>query len=144
MVCRSGETLRQWWTIPSDVEVTTLLRALAGFTGVSNATAIVVPRLLLPDELQCFSLTDLVDTEVRGETELEGRRCHHIAAHHPGFDCPYEIWIERDSLLLLRTFRHSTRAADLTGLVTDYAPSTPATIDPALFDTESLRYDRMG
>jgi len=80
--------------------------AIAGATGVSSGSAHTVSRLLLEDEVNGFSVTDLNGTSLLGEELFEGVLCYHIKGAHPDGQF-YELWIGKSDLLLRKVREES-------------------------------------
>ena len=102
IVGRDGERVRTWWHVGDRLrEMDDLSLALAGATGVSGGSAHTIPRLLMPDTIRGFVLTDLLDVELLGEEEVDGAACYKIQGRHPRADWQ-TLWIEKDRMLVRR------------------------------------------
>jgi hypothetical protein len=82
-----------------------LSSAVAAAVPSSRGASLTVARLLVP-EVQGFSILDLVNPQIKEETHIDGIVCHAITARHSKGD-GYELWVERDSLLLRKVIQTS-------------------------------------
>lgn len=100
VIWQKSGTTKSWWSITGPDEPGSLSMALAGATGVSGASAIRVPRLLLPE----LGGSDRV---LRLETDeiVAGRPCKILVKGRAEFE---EMWaIDEQTWLILRvTERH--------------------------------------
>jgi hypothetical protein len=72
--------------------------AVAG-AGISSGTAHTIGRLLLKDA-EGLSMSELAGAQFNEDTAINGAVCYSISTKHPTMDGKYELWIEKDTLLL--------------------------------------------
>jgi len=73
--------------------------AVADAARISNGAAHTIGRLLLKDT-DGLSISELVGAQFNEDTAIDGTACYSIAAKYPTFIGKYELWIEKDTLLL--------------------------------------------
>jgi hypothetical protein len=73
--------------------------AIAGAAGISGGAAHTIGRLLLKGT-EGLSISELVGAQFNEDTAIDGAVCYSIAAKYRDFSGKYELWIEKDTLLL--------------------------------------------
>ena len=74
--------------------------ALAGAMGVSGGSAYTIPRMLLPDQIKGWSLTDMSDIKRIDDSKIENNGCYCIQGRHD--DSPMTLWIDKETFLVRR------------------------------------------
>jgi len=134
-------TVTRWYIRPGLEVKRDLDHAVAGATGVSSGSAHTVPRLLLPDVVSGFALTELTDLRLAGSEALDGHMCWKIIGRHPDAKTDTTLWIDQRSHLLRRMFgRHHFSPATTpmgttsgefdTETTTDFDPIANEPVDP--------------
>jgi outer membrane lipoprotein-sorting protein len=104
VVWQDGASIKSWWSIKPEVRLfETLDLALTAATGVSGASAIVVPSMLLGDLHDSQIIQNLTQLVLVGEEMSGGRTAYKIAG--TARDQQMTIWIDKESFLLLKTFQ---------------------------------------
>jgi hypothetical protein len=73
--------------------------AVARATGISQGSSHTIARLLVP-EMGGLSYLDLRNVALKDMNSIDGCECYVVTADHPNHAARYELWIERDRLLL--------------------------------------------
>lgn len=121
VVWRDGNAVKKWWSIDPGVKnVETLSLAIGGATGVSSGSALAIPSLLLPDFVvkRYSSLTEL---KLQGEENVEGHAAYRIEGNDLG-GRPLTLWIDKDSLLIVKSFERRKHDEFETETTTTYKP----------------------
>lgn len=132
VVWSDGKKIRSWWTITPQVEeFKTISLALAGPTGVSGGSAHTIPRLLLPDDVKGFILTELKNPRLIGEESFDS-----IVTHKIEGDWGYHttLWIDTKTYLLRQIFE--TDDDHTVETTTTYHPNLDVKINPSEFQFE--------
>ncbi len=130
-----AQTLSQWYATPGIVDDhNDLGRAIAAATGVSSGTAMTISKLLLPQIISGFALTQLDELTLEGDERVAGHDCWRVAGSHPRGG-RYVLWIDRTSHLLRQLVirRHVPTAAggfDAEDTIT-YDPQINTVVAPA-------------
>jgi len=123
-----------WVAHEADVRRERSLSAgVAAATGVSSSSAHVVPRLLMPEDIGGFALSELQDVEMLGEEEIGGALTSKLQGKR---ECRgwWTLWIEKDSLLLRRLDRQSEFDTFRTRTTITYEPQINVPIDEEELD----------
>jgi hypothetical protein len=104
-----------WWTggdahvykawddsLHGKFSTTELMSAIASFGGVSGGSSHNIPRLLLPDVVRGWPLTELNDAVAVEDALESGDRCVHVTGFHPWTPTKVELWIDAATFLLHR------------------------------------------
>jgi len=94
---------RVFWTIENQPKALDLAMAIAGATGISGGSAVTIPRLLMPDLLTAWAVTEIEDPEDAVEEVIGSVRCARICGRHGG--STITMWIGIEDLLLRRMFQ---------------------------------------
>jgi hypothetical protein len=136
-----SQVLTSWFARPGIKPARDLDLALAGATGVSGGSAHTTPRLLMPDIVTGFALTELGDPSILGSEPLAGHDCWKLQGM-PRFNRePIVLWIDRDTYLLrqVSTHRHFEARAGRPEFTTDdlttYDPVINLPVDPTLLSS---------
>ena len=130
IIARDGDLVQTWWHVGDRLtESDDLSLAVAGATGVSSSSAHTIPRLLMPETIGGFILTDLLEVELLGEEEVDGVACCKIQGKHPRADWP-ALWIEKDRMLLRRIDLQKQFDTFLMRRTTTYDPQIDVEINP--------------
>jgi hypothetical protein len=141
VIWQEAPPARLFWSVRGAVETFTLPMAIAAATGISAGSALTIPRLLMPDVIESWALTNLDDAAERGEELVDGVRCRRIDGHDTAGKLT--LWIGAEDLLVRRVCRTDhfdprEQAALLASLPDDVRPT--AEQDASLaepFDTET-------
>ena len=133
IVWADAHSTRSWWHVKPGVKTElSLSMALAGATGVSGGSAHTIPRLLLPDAIGGWVITQVVNPRCEGEELVAGRACLKIVTKHP-FGSPLTLWIDKETHLVRQLFEQQDLKDK--GLAweetTTYAPEANVNIEPA-------------
>lgn len=130
IVWRDESVIKSWWTIkPKTRHFETLWLALAGAAGVSDASAIKVPSMLMGDLQDAHIIQKLTQLVLRGEKKLGDRMAYWIE----GRDWQnrlLKIWIDKESFLLLKVHEKQTFKDFRTESTTTYQPRINTNISP--------------
>ena len=130
LIARDGDLVQTWWDVGDRLtESDDLSLAVAGATGVSGGSAHTVPRMLMPETIGGFSLTELVNVELLGEEEIDGLACYKIQGKHPRADWQ-SIWIEKERMLIRRIDVQKQFQTFRTRRTTTYNPQIDIEINP--------------
>jgi hypothetical protein len=133
VVWRRSGVVKRWWSIqPQTQTQVSLAMGLAGATGVSGGAAHTVPRLLIPDEVQGWSITDLAAPALIEDAEIDGRRCLRLQGGR--FIGAGTYWIDAETFCIRRIEQGAPFAS-----VTDYTPEFGVAIDDSWFDFDPAR-----
>jgi hypothetical protein len=159
------EVRTHWDLMPQQESPASLGYALAGATGISGGSAHRIPALLMPDRIEGFKLTDLVEVELLGTTDLDGDRCYQLRARMPAPSQeaisqarevtlrttgrepprtrrdPMLLWIDAESLLLRREEEHVDFEWFSSDHVTTYYPELNVPIPEAALEFD-VRNDK--
>jgi outer membrane lipoprotein-sorting protein len=97
IVWSDGKDVFTYWDSGGLKREESLSLALAGATGISRGAAHTVPVLLLQDV--GFKLTEMSNTSLVREEQLEGEDCFVVKGFHP-FGFPIDLWISKNDFLL--------------------------------------------
>lgn len=127
IVWRGGSDVATWWDVGARLERgLSLGLALAGATGVSGGSAHAVPRLLMPDEVDGWALTDLQDAQRAPDDNVDGVRCFRVRGRN--LDDPIVVWVGQSDYLL-RLIESSHRFDDFTSRTSaHYSPVANAEV----------------
>ena len=121
VVWRRAEAVKTWWSIDPGVKTAKdLSMAIAGATGVSSGTAMAIPSLLLP-ELVGKRFATLRELQLAGEETVDGSDAYRIEGKDFG-GRPLTLWIDKDSLLIVKTFQRVKFDRFETETTTTYKP----------------------
>jgi outer membrane lipoprotein-sorting protein len=123
----SGDA-RSWWTIRRDLSDQPMNLAIATATGVSAASSHHIPRLLMPDEVDGFSLglDDWVDVAVPDEETVNGRACYKLSGHYPASPTTaLTLWIDKETFLIRKVFANEATVT--------YSPQLNTPIEQSTF-----------
>lgn len=134
IVWTDGKVVRTWWPLkpPHVREESSLEMGIAGATGISMGAALMIPRLLFPDAIRAWALTDVIDPKVEGEEAIDDKPCVKIAGAD-GRGGQRTIWLDKQSHLVRKLFvSHPFPDRGYTGeTTTTYQPELNPAIDPA-------------
>ena len=103
IVWKGKDAVKKWWSIdPGARSPESLSMAIAGATGVSSGAAMAIPSLLLPD-LMGKRYAMLTGLELLGEEQVDGSGAYKIEGKDTG-GRTLTLWIDKDSLLIVKTF----------------------------------------
>ena len=89
---------KRFWSVEGPVETVDLEMAIAGAAGISGGSAVTVPRLLMPELIESWALTDLVDPAEAGREVVEGVDCVGVRGRHQ--PTHLTVWLGADDLLI--------------------------------------------
>ncbi|UCG32133.1 MAG: DUF2092 domain-containing protein, partial [Phycisphaerales bacterium] len=137
IVWASGDEVQTWWTVENEIKnQPSLSLALAGATGVSAGSAHTVPRLLLPDDVDGWCTTKLIDVKLIGEGKVGENECYRIEGKHPRVSRPRTLWIGREDYILRRIDEQKD--------IQDFRSETTTTYEPVInaeVTDEMLKFD---
>ena len=108
IVWQQGAAIKSLWTMnQQEREFTDLGQALAGPTGVSGGSAVLVPGLLLPNAVRSGSLKALTNVTLVGEEKVDNRVAYKLEAQDIRGGA-LTLWIDKTQLVLLKLFRKQT------------------------------------
>jgi len=101
IIWKNKGEVKTWWELDKKQEAPeSLYLAIAAATGVSSGSSHTIPRLLIPDEIKGYCITDMKDTALDEDAKLEdGTVCYRVTGKDPD-DAPIILWIEKDSFLI--------------------------------------------
>jgi hypothetical protein len=79
--------------------------AVARATGISHGSSHTIAQLLVPG-IGGISYLELLEVRLKRISGLEGVDCFVLSAEHPSRMAQYELWIERERLLLRKQITH--------------------------------------
>jgi hypothetical protein len=130
IIWEDGADVRTWWDIKPGVErVGSLMRAIAGGTGISSGSAHTVPRMLMPLQIGGAVLaTDLAQPERLPDESLDDVPCFVVKGHF--VDSERTIWLDQQSFLVRQM--HSLTEIETATLedTTVYEPEIDVDIGP--------------
>lgn len=131
VVWDDGHVARSWWTVDPQVRTSPSLRMpLAGATGVSGGSAHTAPRLLMPETVGGWAITDLANARVLGADRVGGADCWKLT----GLDRqgnPNYVWIDKRTYLLRKEFYRWDNPR--TETTTIYQPQIDVAIPDSVF-----------
>lgn len=129
-----GTTAKTSWSARPGIQATTLALAIAGATGVSRGSAHTIPRMLLPDDVSGFALTQLANLEVVGTEQIDKHACWKKVLGTGRLDTSVVLWIDQTSYLLRQMTRQTPPRGNLTFPleITKYHPILDQPVDPSL------------
>jgi outer membrane lipoprotein-sorting protein len=134
IVWRSGKSIKTWWTInkPHEEVETKLRMAVAGATGVSGGTAALIPRLLMPKEIDYYNLGSL-RKPLLCEEEISNTKTYKLTENNSKGE-KLVIWIDQERLLIVKVFETTMFKDFQTETTTIYHPEIDTDIPPKMFD----------
>ena len=103
VIWRDGNAVKKWWSIDPGVKSeNTLQMAIGTAAGVSSGTSSAIPSLLMTD-LMVKRYGSLSDLRLQGEETVEGHDAYRIEGQDRG-GRPLTLWVDKDSLLIVKTF----------------------------------------
>ena len=121
IVWSDAQSIRNWWSIDPGVKsFESLTMAIAGATGVSSGSALAIPSLLLP-EFMVKRYGSLIDLELAGEEKVDGDDAYRIEAKD-GTGRALTLWVDKDSLLIVKTFERKKFESFEAETTTTYKP----------------------
>jgi hypothetical protein len=137
VIWQENPPAKLFWTVQPEVRTLTLAMAIASATGISDGSALSVPRLLMPDLIKARSLTDIAAPMLCGEQVVDGVACLCIQGRHGG--SAIELSVGASDLLVRRIFEthHFERSRRIgpfdTETETRYRPRTDLDLQPSDF-----------
>ncbi len=130
---RSHIWAHAWWSRDGKTSAyASLGDAMRRPTAFSGGSSHVVPRLLLPDEIEGWSLADLVSPHLLGTETVDDTRCFNLLGNNPHHDT-MTIWIDKHSFML-RKVAIASKFVGADGLTTiSYKPHVNKPIDRKTF-----------
>jgi len=131
IVWAKGKDVRTWWDIqPGVKKEDSLNMALAGATGVSSGSAHTVPKLLMPTEIEGWSVTELRNAKRLPDATVDKVTCYRIQGNHKDADGdPVTLWISKKTFLIHRIDETDKFPDFRTEETTTYKPSVGIEID---------------
>lgn len=100
IVWQRGSAIRTWWTVGQRLErLSKLSMAIAGATGVSGSSALTVPRMLLPGQINAWSIHKIAQPLVIGNGTVNRAICLRIQGADALGDS-VTIWVDKKDWLL--------------------------------------------
>jgi outer membrane lipoprotein-sorting protein len=106
IIHRTGNSVRTWHSFmkPHLGTASDLRMAIAADAGTSSLSGTTVPELLIP-ELGNPLITRLVDLQLLGEEEVEGRAAYKIEGSYNPIDLGRTtIWIDEQTMMVLKIY----------------------------------------
>lgn len=101
IVWTSKGKVHTWWNVePKVTTEESLSMAIAGATGVSSGSAHTVPRLLMPNKVSGWPLTELSSPKLVGTESVGGTICYKIESN--GARQSTTAWIAKQSYLITK------------------------------------------
>lgn len=95
----SNDQVYTWWTVePKVKKEESISLAIAGATGISSGSAHTVPRLLLPNKVSGWVLTNLQNPSLMLTETVDSRVCYKIDSHDRGR--MVSVWIDKQNHLI--------------------------------------------
>ncbi|MBI1765556.1 MAG: hypothetical protein HYR56_29420 [Acidobacteria bacterium] len=105
IVWQQGAAIKSLWTMnQQEREFTDLGQALAGPSGVSGGSAVLVPGLLLPNAGRGGSLKALTNVTLVGEETVDKRAAYKLEAQDMRGGA-LTLWIDKTQLVILKLYR---------------------------------------
>lgn len=105
VIWKGGDSIKTFWTIKPDMETPQNLDfALGEAAGVSDLSSVIIPGLLIPEIKFGKLINSLADLKQLGEENINNKTAYKIE----GLDSrqnPINVWIDKDSSLILKVFR---------------------------------------
>ena len=120
---------QSWWTLRPELQSQTMNIAVAAATGVSAASSHNIPRLLMPDEVEGFSLAtdNWVDVSAPVEETVNGRMCYKLSGRYPlKPTMQVTVWIDKETFLVRKIFSN--------GATVTYSPEINVPIEGKRFE----------
>jgi hypothetical protein len=139
-ITQESPPARLTWTVGGQEQVLSLPLAIASATGISGGSALTIPRLLMPQLIPSWALTDLEGPAEEGTEAIEGVDCARLRGLQGG--APMTIWIGLGDRLVRRIFQaHHFPAGSLRESLADVPeelrPPLPPDHVSEEFDTET-------
>lgn len=113
VVWRDNASVRSWWSIKPEIKYyETLAEPIAGATGISSMSAIVVPSMLFQNLGDTRRLQHLTELSLVTEEKVRGRPAYRIQGKD-WLKKSITIWIEKETFLLVKVFER-TKEVELT------------------------------
>lgn len=104
IVWQKGSEIKSWWTLrPTVKEFNSLSMALAGPTGISGGSAVLIPSLLMPDSITSNSLGFMTELKFLGEERVGSHSAYKIEGQDRAGQ-RYILWIDKQRSLILKVF----------------------------------------
>ncbi len=105
IVWQQGAAIKSLWTLNlQEREFTDLGQALAGPTGVSGGSAVLVPGLLLPNAVRGGLLKALTNVTLAGEETVDARAAYKLEAQDIRGQA-LTLWIDKTHLVILKLYQ---------------------------------------
>lgn len=122
VVWRDGVSIRSWWSIkPETRYYETLGEALAGATGVSSQSAVVVPSMLFQNLGDTRRVQLLTELSLVSEEKVSGRATYRIQGKD-WLNTRATIWIDKKTFLLVKLFEKKRSGSIDVELTINYEP----------------------
>jgi len=131
VVLKNGAETNVIWSFkPGPEKSESLAMAIAGATGISSGAAHTIPRMLLPEDVTGWVLTNLEDATLYPSGSVAGRLCYRVAGRS-GKSGTESLWIDQQSFLLLKTVQKTRRPRVIQ--TTTYHPTINTSIPAEIF-----------
>lgn len=129
IVWANGEDVRTWWDIkPGAKQMPSLGMAIAAATGVSSGSALTIPRLLMPEVIEAWSVTNLQQTNRIDDAVLDGVDCYRVQGKDKSSRIT-TLWISKKTYLIHRIDESHQFTDFRTETTTTYKPNVNNVID---------------
>lgn len=130
VVWQDGPIVKRWWSIEPQIQLyENLSLALAGATGVSSSSAIIVPSMLMTNLGDTRRIQSLSQLSLKGEEKVSGKVAYRIEGQDRLGNL-MTIWINKETFLLLKTFEKKKLAAFEVEATKTYEPQINVDISP--------------
>lgn len=121
IVWKDAESVKTWWSIKPGVKsAENLSHALAAAAGVSSGASIMVSTLLIPDMSGSY-IKSLSELKLICEEEVNGSNSYKIEGTDVS-KTTVTLWIDKESLLIVKIFRRKKFENFETETTTTYKP----------------------
>ena len=129
VVWRDGVSIRSWWSIkPETRYYETLGQALAGATGVSSQSAVVVPSMLFQNLGDTRRVQNLTELSLVTEEKVSGRPAYRIHGKD-WMNTRTTLWIDKKTFLLVKLFEKRSGKVEVE-LTIQYEPQVNVDVPP--------------
>jgi hypothetical protein len=129
IIWRSASDVRTFWSIRPDMGRNDLRLAIAGATGVSSGSAIMIPSLLMPGEVSAGQLKSLSNLTLLDVEEVDGSPASKIQGEAAAGNI-LVLWIDQQSNLVVKIYQQAHFATFNTETTITYRPRLNLPISP--------------
>ena len=120
IIYRKAKDVQTYWNVDKDLKLESIDRAVAAATGVSGGSAMIIPAMLIPNEIKWRRAIRFHKPERIGDDIFDEVDCFRI--HDIILVSPVTFWIEKKTFLLRKIFREQEFEDFRTQQTTTYKP----------------------